>query len=573
MYRYDDYDRSFVRSRAALFRDQVQRRLAGDLSEDQFRPLRLQNGLYLQLHAYMLRVAIPYGVLSASQLNALATIARRYDRGVGHFTTRQNLQLNWIRLEDAPDILEALADAGMHAIQTSGNCIRNVTTDPFAGVAADEIEDPRIWAEVLRQWSTAHPEFLFLPRKFKIAISGALEDRAALAFHDIALRIVRAKGGATGFQVLVGGGQGRTPVLAKELKGFLDQRHLLSYLEAVMRVYNLHGRRDSLYKARIKILVQSLGIDAFRQQVEAEWAAIDKSAIDLPEAEYQRIAAAFSPRALPTHVSTGSLATRRAIDPDFDRFVRTNTSPHRVAGYRIVTVALKASGGIPGDVTAEQMDEIATLARRYSGSELRITYAQNVVLPSVDIDDLPDVYDGLVAAGLATANADLITDIIACPGLDYCNLANARSIPIAQAISRRFEDEAVARHIGPLRLNISGCINACGHHHAGHIGILGVDKKGTEHYQITLGGSPGDDAAIGDIVGPSFAAEDVPEMIERIVATYLQLRRGPSETFIATFRRIGMAPFKAALYGERIDRGNAARTANRHGKHEGVAAP
>jgi sulfite reductase (NADPH) hemoprotein beta-component len=550
MYSYDAYDHAFVRSRSDQFRDQVARRLAGELTEEQFRPLRLQNGLYLQLHAYMLRVAIPYGVLSSRQLRALAVIARRYDRGYGHFTTRQNIQFNWIRLEDAPDILDRLADVEMHAIQTSGNCIRNVTADPFAGVAADEIEDPRPWAEVLRQWSSVHPEFLFLPRKFKIAISGALEDRAAVLFHDIGIRIVKGRGGSTGFAILVGGGQGRTPYVAQELVGFLEKPHLLSYLEAVMRVYNLHGRRDNKYKARIKILVNALGIDEFRRQVDAEWSRIASDSVDLPEAEHQRIAAHFAPPVLAVKaLRSEAVARRRATDAGFDAFYRNNTTAHRVPGHRIVTVALKAAGAVPGDLTAAGMDTIADLADRYSKRELRITYTQNLVLPHVALDDLEPVYDALVSHGLATANAGLIGDIISCPGLDYCDLANARAIPIAQSISARFASPERAAEIGPLRLNISGCINACGHHHAGNIGILGVDKKGTEHYQITLGGSPGDDASIGEIVGPSFPAEDVADAIEKIVATYLALRRGAEEDFLTLYRRVGPQPFKARLYG------------------------
>jgi len=556
MYRYDSYDAAFVRSRAAQFRDQVERRLSGKLTEDQFKPLRLQNGLYLQLHAYMLRVAIPYGVLSSDQLRTLAMIGRRFDRGYGHFTTRQNIQFNWIRLEDAPDIIDALAAADMHAVQTSGNCIRNVTADPFAGVAADEIEDPRIWAEVLRQWSSAHPEFLFLPRKFKVAITGALQDRAAIAFHDIGIRIVKRRRNETGFEILVGGGQGRTPVIAQRLRPFLEKQHLLSYLAAIMRVYNLHGRRDNLYKARIKILVNALGIDEFSRQVEAEWSRMDKAAIDLPGDELARITQQFAlPYLLPQANSNHDVSARRARDAAFDRFVRTNTVPHRVAGHRIVTIALKEPGRIPGDASAEQLERVATLTDRYSHGEVRVTYAQNLVLPHVRLADLPAVYDALVAAGLASDNNGLITDIIACPGLDYCNLANARSIPVAQEIAQRFADPVRAEAIGPLRLNISGCINACGHHHVGHIGILGVDKKGTEHYQITLGGSPSDDAEIGAIVGPSFPATDVPDAIETIVRVYLTLRRDRAEDFLSFYRRVGLEPFKDALYraGESTD--------------------
>ncbi len=560
MYRYDEFDHGFVTERSRQFRDQVARRLAGDLSEDQFRPLRLQNGLYLQLHAYMLRVAIPYGVLSSRQLRQLAAIARRFDRGYGHFTTRQNIQFNWIKLSDAPDIMDALADVEMHAIQTSGNCIRNVTADPYAGAAVDEIEDPRVWAEVMRQWSTVHPEFLFLPRKFKIAISGAAEDRAAVLFHDIGIRIVKGTGGATGFAIYVGGGQGRTPYVAQEIRSFLPKDRLLSYLEAIMRVYNLHGRRDNIYKARIKILVNALGIDRFRDEVEAEWAKIDAPEVDLPAEEYARIAAYFAPPKLaPREPVDARVQARKARDPAFAAFVRNNVLAHRTPGYAIVNVSFKEPGKVPGDATAEQMEAVADLARAYSHDEVRVTYQQNLVLPHVALADLEAVYDGLVAAEIATGNTELITDIIACPGLDYCNLANARAIPIAQDIATRFSDQKLAEKIGPLRLNISGCINACGHHHAGNIGILGVDKKGTEHYQITLGGSPKDDAAVGQIIGPSFPAEEIGGAIETVVSTYLDLRAGDTETFLETYRRVGMAPFKAALYGQPVARDEAGR--------------
>ncbi len=550
MYRYDEFDHGFVAERVKQFSDQVARRLKGDLTEEQFKPLRLQNGLYLQLHAYMLRIAIPYGVLSSRQLRQLAMIARRWDRGFGHFTTRQNIQFNWIRLDDAPDILAALAEVEMHAIQTSGNCIRNVTADPYAGVAIDEIEDPRVWAEVLRQWSTIHPEFLFLPRKFKVAITGAAEDRAAILFHDIGLKIVKRAGGEIGFQVFVGGGQGRTPYVAQEISAFIPRDHLLSYLEAIMRVYNLHGRRDNIYKARIKILVNALGIAEFRTQVEAEWVRLDKPTIDLPVEELQRIAAYFAPISLkPQSQRDSAIEARRRTDEAFDRWVRTNVMPHRVAGHAIVNISLKEPGKVPGDASAEQMEAVADLADRYAHSEIRVAYQQNLVLPNVAVKDLASVYDGLVAAEIQTANTELITDIIACPGLDYCNLANARSIPIAQSIALRFAAPQRAEEIGPLRLNISGCINACGHHHAGNIGILGVDKKGTEHYQITLGGSPKEDAEVGDIVGPSFTAELVPDAIETIVDTYLRLRREPAETFVQAYRRLGKTPFRDALYG------------------------
>ena len=563
MYRYDEFDHGFVAERAKQFRGQVTRRLAGDLTEEQFKPLRLQNGLYLQLHAYMLRIAIPYGVLSARQLRQLALIARRWDRGFGHFTTRQNIQFNWTKLEDAPDILDALAEVEMHAIQTSGNCIRNVTADPYAGVAVDEIEDPRVWAEVLRQWSTIHPEFTFLPRKFKVAITGAAEDRAAILFHDIGLRIVKGPDGATGFRVYVGGGQGRTPYVAQEIARFVPRARLLSYLEAVMRVYNLHGRRDNIYKARIKILVNALGIDEFRRQVEAEWATLDAPSIDLPEAEFARIAAYFAPRKLkPRQQKDARHEARRATDPAFARWLRTNVLPHRVSGYAIVNISFKEPGKVPGDATAEQMEAVAALAEEYGHDEIRVSYQQNLVLPTVAISDLARIYDALVKHRLATANTELITDIISCPGLDYCNLANARSIPIAQEIAKRFTDPARAEAIGPLRLNISGCINACGHHHAGNIGILGVDKKGTEHYQITLGGSPKDDAEVGGIIGPSFTAEAVPDAIEKIVDTYLGLRRDASETFVAAYRRVGKTPFREALYGpEATRRGSGSKEA------------
>ena len=549
MYRYDEFDQAFVEERWKQFRGQVERRLKGEITEDQFKPLRLQNGLYLQLHAYMLRIAIPYGVLQARHLRKLAEIARRFDRGFGHFTTRQNIQFNWIKLEQAPDILNELASVGMHAIQTSGNCIRNTTCDPYAGVAIDEIEDPRVWCEIIRQWSTIHPEFLFLPRKFKIAITGAAEDRAAILFHDIGIRIVKGDKNETGFAVYVGGGQGRTPVVGSRIRAFLKKEQLLSYLEAIVRVYNLHGRRDNIYKARIKILVMALGIEEFTAQVEEEWQKLDKPSIDLPATEYERIAKYFEPLALkPAPISDEQVTKRRASDPEFNSFTRNNVRAHKVPGHVSVAIALKEPGKIPGDASADQMDAVASLAERYGHNEIRVTYSQNLVLPNIALGDLLKVYDGLVAAGLASANFELITDIIACPGLDYCNLANARAIPIAQDIARRFSRLEKAEDIGHLRLNISGCINACGHHHAGNIGILGVDKKGTEHYQITLGGSPGDDASVGSILGPSFPAEELPQAIETIVETYLGLRENPKETFLSTYRRVGKEPFKRALY-------------------------
>jgi sulfite reductase (NADPH) hemoprotein beta-component len=563
MYRYDEFDRNFVASRTAQFADQVARRLSGALTEDEFKPLRLQNGLYLQLHAYMLRVAIPYGVLSSRQLETLATIARKFDRGFGHLTTRQNIQYNWIRLDQTADILRTLAEVEMHAIQTSGNCIRNVTADPYAGVAPDEIEDPRVWAEVMRQWSTIHPEFTFLPRKFKIAITGAAEDRAAILFHDIGIRIVKGTGahkGETGFAIYVGGGQGRTPYVGQLIQAFLPKPHLLSYLEAILRVYNLAGRRDNIYKARIKILVNALGIEGFRKEVDAEWERMNRTTIDLPEAERQRIADYFKPVALKaTPQTSAAVDARKAEDPAFARWLRNNVLPHRVPGHAIVNISSKEPGKIPGDATADQMDAVAALARTYAYDEIRVTYIQNLVLPNVAVADLVKVYDGLVAAELATGNNELITDIIACPGLDYCNLANARAIPIAQAIALKFKDANKAQAIGPLRLNISGCINACGHHHAGNIGILGVDKKGTEHYQITLGGSPKDDAEVGEILGPSFPAEEIASAIETVVDTYLTLRKGQDETFLTAYRRLGKAPFKTALYGDEIREGKSVR--------------
>jgi len=549
MYRYDEFDHSFVRERVAEFRDQVERRLTGALTEEEFRPLRLRNGLYLQLHAYMLRIAIPYGVLSPRQLRQLAYIGRKWDRGYGHFTTRQNLQFHWMKLVDIPDVLAALADVEMHCIQTSGNCVRNVTADPYAAAANDELEDPRPWCEILRQWSTLHPEFSWLPRKFKIAISGAAEDRAATAFHDIGLRIVRGPKGEKGFRVLVGGGMGRTPYVGQEIRSFLPKEHLLSYIESILRVYNLFGRRDNIHKARIKILVNKLGIDTFRDAVEADWEAPHKTAIDLPEDERRRIMSYFAPPDLPEQPPRDEvLAARRETDPAFAGWYKHNVLPHRVPGYASVVISLKEPGRTPGDASSEIMELVADLAERFGHDEVRVNYTQNLVLPHVARADISALYDELAAAGLATGNNELLGDVICCPGLDYCNLANARSIPIAKEIAKRFEDPARQELIGSLRLNMSGCINACGHHHAGNIGILGVDKKGTELYQITLGGSPKDDAAIGTIIGPGFRAEAVPQVIDTIVDTYLE-HRNEGESFLDTWRRVGAAPFKEALYG------------------------
>ncbi|MBB4266415.1 nitrite/sulfite reductase [Roseospira visakhapatnamensis] len=547
MYQYDTHDQALVDQRVAQFRDQVDRRLAGELTEDQFKPLRLMNGLYLQLHAYMLRVAIPYGTLSAPQMRVLAHIARRYDRGYGHFTTRQNIQYNWIRLADAPDILADLATVGMHAIQTSGNCIRNVTADPWAGVAADEVEDPRITAEILRQWSTLHPEFSFLPRKFKIAVTGAASDRAAIKVHDIGLRLHRAEDGAIGYEVLVGGGLGRTPVIGKTIRAFVPRQDLLSYLEAILRVYNLHGRRDNIYKARIKILVDALGIDVFRQQVEAEWATVREGALALPDDVVAAIAAHFAPPAHEAGAGSVADAIEAAPDPALARWIRANVAPHKVPGYGIVNVSLKATDQPPGDATASQMDLLADLADRFSLGEIRVTREQNLVLPHVRLADLPALWAALDAAGLGTPNIGLISDIIACPGLDYCALANARSIPLAQALTRRFADMDRAQEVGELHVNISGCINACAHHHVGHIGILGVDRRGEELYQVTLGGRADTDATLGTVVGPAVSAERAVDLIAGFVETYLAIRH-PGERFIDTVARVGTAPFKETFH-------------------------
>jgi sulfite reductase (NADPH) hemoprotein beta-component len=549
MYRYDEFDHDFVAQRVAQFRDQAARRLAGELTEDEFKPLRLMNGLYLQLHAYMLRVAIPYGTLSARQMRRLADVADRYDRGYGHFTTRQNIQYNWIRLEDAADILAYLAEVEMHAIQTSGNCIRNVTTDHWAGAAADELADPRPVAELLRQWSTLHPEFSYLPRKFKIAVTGAPNDRAAVKVHDIGLRMHLNDAGARGWEVIVGGGLGRTPLVGFTVREFLPEEDVLSYLEAIMRVYNLHGRRDNKYKARIKILVHELGEEKFRQEVEAEFARQGRLDVELEKRELERISAYFEPpnfARLPRW--SAGYEQARARDGDFAQWARSNVAAHREDGYAIVNISLKPEGGIPGDATSEQMRTVADLAERFSFDEIRVSHHQNLVLPHVRQDELYGIWKVLGESGLAAANIGKAGDIIACPGLDYCALATARSIPVSQSISRRFADLNRQHEIGPLRINISGCINACGHHHVGHIGILGLDKKGVEYYQITLGGSSATDASIGTILGPGFAGEDVADAIENIVNTYLSIRTSEEETFLDAVRRVGHQPFKEALY-------------------------
>ena len=548
MYRYDALDKDMVADRAAEFRHQVGRRLAGELTEDQFKPLRLMNGLYLQLHAYMLRVAIPYGTLNVAQLRKLAWISRTYDKGYGHFTTRTNLQYHWIKLGDAPDILDALAEVDLHAIQTSGNCIRNTTADPRAGATAEEVDDPRVWAEVIRQWSTFHPEFSFLPRKFKIAITAAAKDRTAARVHDIGLALRRGRDGSLGFEVMVGGGMGRTPYIGPTIKEHLPVGRLLSYLEAVLRVYNRHGRRDNSYKARIKILVAALGAEEFGRQVEAEWLQIDPALTDLPDTELARIRGHFAPPAFATlpRVSAAFEAAK-AADPALARFARNNVSAHKQAGYGIVDISLKAPGETPGDASAEQMEAVADLAERYGFGEIRVTHEQNLVLPHVKLDDIPAVHAALKAAGLASANINLISDIIACPGLDYCALANARAIPIAQDIALRFADPDIAEDIGELKIKISGCINACGHHHVGHIGILGVDKKGEEYYQLTLGGSGAEDAEVGKILGPALPADRVTSAIDDLIGVYRR-ERLPGERFLDTYRRTGVAPFKEAVY-------------------------
>ncbi|MGK9281925.1 nitrite/sulfite reductase [Sinorhizobium meliloti] len=550
MYRYDEFDHAFVSARVEQFRDQVQRRLSGELAEDAFKPLRLMNGVYLQLHAYMLRVAIPYGTLSSRQTRMLAHIARKYDRGYGHFTTRQNIQYNWPRLSDTPDILQELASVEMHALQTSGNCIRNVTADHFAGAAADEVADPRPYAEILRQWSSVHPEFSFLPRKFKIAVTGAERDRAAIQVHDIGLHLKKDENGKLGFAVYVGGGQGRTPLIAKKIRDFLPEEDLLSYTTAIMRVYNLHGRRDNKYKARIKILVHETGAEELARQVEVEFANLKDTELKLPDADIQAIAAYFAPAMLPNRPEGwGSLAHWKKADPEFARWVHQNVQPHKHPDYGMVTISLKPIGGIPGDASHEQMDAVADIAEEYAFDEIRVSHEQNLILPHVALADLEPVYRALVAAGLATANAGLITDIIACPGLDYCALANARSIPVAQEISNRFGSPERQAEIGELKIKISGCINACGHHHVGHIGLLGVEKKGAELYQITLGGSGDEHTSIGEIIGRGFEPERVTDAVETIVDTYLGLRRDKSETFLEAYRRVGPQPFKDALYG------------------------
>ena len=549
MYRYDEFDHQFVQARVAQFTDQVERRLAGEITEDQFRPLRLMNGVYLQLHAYMLRIAVPYGTLSSKQLRMLAHIARKYDKGYGHFTTRQNIQFNWPALSDIPAILADLASVEMHAIQTSGNCIRNVTADHFAGAAADEAADPRPYAEILRQWSSVHPEFSYLPRKFKIAVTGAERDRAAIQTHDIGLHLKKNAVGELGFAVYVGGGQGRTPLVAKKIRDFLPEEHLLSYCTAILRVYNLYGRRDNKYKARIKILVHETGVEEFTRQVEAEWAELKDGELTLPDADIKAIDAYFAPPALPARPEGDEAIKLARLDSrSFSEWLDQNVVTHRNPDYAAVTISLKGIGEVPGDASDSQMDAVADLAETYAFDEVRVSHEQNLILPHVARADLKAIYDRLVEIGLATANSDLISDIIACPGLDYCALANARSIIVAQNISKRFASLERQRDIGELKLKISGCINACGHHHVGHIGILGVEKKGAELYQVTLGGSADEHTSVGEIIGRGFGPDEITDAIETVVETYLAIRLDKSEKFLDAYRRVGPAPFKEALY-------------------------
>jgi len=546
MYKYDQYDQAIVDARVREFKDQVGRRLRNEITEDQFKPLRLMNGLYLQLHAYMLRVAIPYGTLSGTQMRMLAHIARKYDRDYGHFTTRQNIQYNWIKLEQFSDLLDDLSKVEMHAFQTSGNCIRNISSDQFAGAAADEVADPRPYAELLRQWSTLHPEFSFLPRKFKIAVIASDTDRAAIQLHDIGLQLYRNAAGDLGFRVFVGGGMGRTPIIGKIIREWIPVSQFLSYSEAILRVYNRYGRRDNIYKARIKILVTELGIDAFRDQVEAEWALLEPLGLDAPQAEYDRIIAQF---AEPDY-DLSAPDTLDLSDPNFKLWVDQNVHVHKQPGYAIATISLKPKAGIPGDASSAQMDVIADLAEKYAHDEIRVTHSQNLVLAHVRKADLYAVWQALDAVDLATPNLDLVTDIIVCPGMDYCTLANARSIPIAQKIAAKFEnDVAEQRDLGELKIKISGCINGCGHHHAGHIGILGVDKKGEEAYQLLLGGSGAEDASLAKILGPGFDENGIIAAVDKLIAFYKTARAAPEERFLDTYRRLGAAPFKEAVYG------------------------
>ncbi|RKP47818.1 nitrite/sulfite reductase [Pararobbsia silviterrae] len=551
MYQYDELDRTLVAERVEQFRDQVARRISGELTEEEFLPLRLQNGLYLQKHAYMLRVAIPYGTLSSTQLRMLADISRRYDRNYGHFTTRQNIQFNWIRLEDTPAILAALATVNMHAIQTSGNCVRNITTEQFAGVAADEWLDPRPLAEILRQWSTLNAEFAYLPRKFKIALSSSHEDRAAVRMHDVGLYVYEGERGERLLRVHAGGGLGRTPILSSLVRDALPWQHMLTYLEALLRVYNRYGRRDNKYKARIKILVRELGVERFAAEVEQEWAHLKDGPATLPDEEYERVRAHFAPPAYSDAATDPTVAQRAAAHPKFARWIRRNIHAHKVPGYASVVVSTKPGlAAPPGDVTDAQMDCVAECADRFGFGEIRVAHEQNLILPDILTSDLFELWNTLDANGLATPNVGLLTDIIACPGGDYCSLANAKSIPIAQAIQQRFDDLDFVHDLGDVSLNISGCINACGHHHMGNIGVLGVDKNGDEWYQVTLGGAQGKDASIGAVIGPSFKADQMPDVVERIVEVY-RARRIADEPFVDVVRRLGVTPFKEHVYADR----------------------
>lgn len=554
MYKYDVYDHQIVNERVAQYRDQVRRRLSEELTEDEFRPLRLQNGLYMQIHAYMLRIAVPYGVLSSTQMRMFAHIARKYDRGYGHFTTRQNLQFNWIKLEETPDLLADLATVEMHGIQTSGNCIRNITSDEYAGVAADEIVDPRPYAEILRQWSTFHPEFAYLPRKFKIAITGATEDRAAIAVHDIGLSVLKNEQGEIGFRVLVGGGTARTPIIGSEIRDFLPWQHLLTYIESIMRVYNQYGRRDNMYKSRIKILVKAIGIEEFRRQVEADWADIKDGTGTLTVEELNRVAAYFTAPAYETlPANDPGVASYKTENKAFANWLQRNVKPHKIAGYAIVVLSLKKTGIAPGDASAEQMDVVADMADRFSFGELRVTHKQNLVLADVKQSDLINLWKEAAEHGMASPNIGLLTDIICCPGADFCTLAFARSIPLSKMIAERFDNLDFQHDIGEIELNMSGCVNACGHNHVGHIGVIGVDKKdGGEWYQVSVGGAQGNDAAIGKIIGPSFNFQQMPEVIDRLLQVYVR-ERLEEELFIDTVRRIGMAPFKEFVYATPID--------------------
>ena len=550
MYVYDEYDQKIVDERVSQYRDQTLRYLDGKLSEEQFLPLRLQNGLYVQRLAPMLRVAVPYGLLNSHQLRKVAQLSRDYDKGYVHISTRQNIQFNWPALAEVPDMLAELATVQMHAIQTSGNCIRNTTTDQYAGVATDELEDPRPWCEIIRQWSTLHPEFAFLPRKFKIAVCGSDEDRAAIHAHDIGIELVRNNEEESGLRILVGGGLGRTPVIGVEICDFLEPSHLLTYLEAILRVYNQHGRRDNKYKARIKILVKAMGIAAFREAVEQEWKSLKGGASTLTQNEIDRAKSFFTEPAyakLDAAETAATLNSQCKIDLIFANWVKRNTVAHRVSGYRIVNISLKATGYAPGDITDKQLELIADLADKYSFGEVRTTHQQNLVLADVEQTQLKDLWHSLQKAGLATANIGYLTDMICCPGGDYCSLANAKSIPVAEAIQSRFDDMDYVYDLGPLELNVSGCMNACGHHHIGHIGILGVDKKGQEFYQVSLGGHQGKDASIGKILGPSFKQDDMPEVIDKLLTTFVGLRQ-QEETFLETYRRVGIGPFKERVY-------------------------